>query len=175
MKKEMLSGRCKTCTYGSKCLGGCPNTRLTMNGDIHSENQYCAYNLETKRFESKYSEETDAEGLFKTAQDMIKVEKYHEAAAALRQVCSLQKENVEAFKAKGYCEYMCGNYELCEADNQKALELVPDDPYALHGYGIAIHRRGRKEEGVGYVRKAVELTGGRDPDFVQDLTVMEQA
>lgn len=174
MKKEMLSGRCKTCTYGSKCLGGCPNTRLTMNGDIHSENQYCAYNLEIKRLESKYSEETDAEGLFKMAQDMIQAEKYQEAAAVLHQVCALQKENAEAFKAKGYCEYMCGNYELCEADNQKALELIPDDPYALSGYGIALHRRGRKDEGIGYVRKAVELTGGTVPDFVQDLIVMEQ-
>jgi len=42
---EKLGGRCKSCDYCETCLGGCPNTRLTINKSIYSENQYCWHNL----------------------------------------------------------------------------------------------------------------------------------
>lgn len=61
--KDKLTGSCRICTYGSKCLGGCPNTRLTMNGDIYSENQYCAYHLELEKKETQYASYDDAKEL----------------------------------------------------------------------------------------------------------------
>ena len=45
---DNLGGDCKICKYSKRCLGGCPNTRLSMNGDICSENLYCTYNLKIK-------------------------------------------------------------------------------------------------------------------------------
>jgi hypothetical protein len=59
MTKDKLAGQCKTCKYGSKCLGGCPNTQLTMNGDIYSENQYCSYNVALKNSEEKIAGYSD--------------------------------------------------------------------------------------------------------------------
>lgn len=47
-KKEDLKGDCLKCEHAIKCLGGCPNTRLSMKGDICSENPYCTYNLKLK-------------------------------------------------------------------------------------------------------------------------------
>ena len=44
MLKSMLKGDCAVCIYGNRCLGGCPNTRLAIHGDIYSENLYCSYN-----------------------------------------------------------------------------------------------------------------------------------
>ena len=43
--KENLKGDCLRCEYAEKCLGGCPNSRLCMNGSIYSENLYCTQNL----------------------------------------------------------------------------------------------------------------------------------
>ena len=47
-KKESLKGDCLKCKHAETCLGECANTRLSMNGDICSENLYCTYNLKLK-------------------------------------------------------------------------------------------------------------------------------
>lgn len=173
MEKKKLSGLCSSCRYGSKCLGGCPNTRLTMNGDIYSENQYCSYHLELKHMEEKYSEETNVKGLFDLAQMLLIREEYQEAAYALEQVVRLEPEHIEALKTKGYCEYMCGNYSTCEEDNKKALIQNPLDAYAMRGYAIALYRQGRLQEGLDYMHKAVVLNEGQDYDLLQDLNSMQ--
>ena len=48
-KKENLKGDCLKCEYGEKCLGGCANSRLSINGSIYSENLYCTHNLLMKK------------------------------------------------------------------------------------------------------------------------------
>lgn len=121
IKKEQLEGDCKTCIYGSKCLGGCPNTRLTMNGSIYSENKYCAYNLKLKDIKKKYQEETETENLLKAADCMIKQGVYQEAAIILHRLLELEPEHKKALIAKAYAEYMCGNYETCKDDNAKSI------------------------------------------------------
>lgn len=173
MTAAQLSSSCRECVYSSKCLGGCPNTRLTMNGTIESENKYCAYNLELKKMKSKYAEITDSEGLYQLAEELIKSGEYQEAAFALEQVVRLSPDDMRACKAKGYADYMCGNYKSCKEDNAKVLEGNPNDAYALKGYGIAVHRLGNKEEGLRYLRRAVELTGYTDRDMLEDLRIME--
>lgn len=173
MAKEKLKGSCGSCRYGSKCLGGCPNTRLTMNGDIYAENQYCAYHSQLTHMQEKYTNETDVQGLFDLGQRLLAQEEYQEASYALKQVVSLSPEHAQALKAKGYCEYMCGNYNACEEDNKKALNQNPNDAYAMRGYAIALHKLGRNGEAIGYLRKAVELTGGRDYDLLEDLRIIE--
>lgn len=172
MTKDQLSGACKTCIYGSKCLGGCPNTRLTMNGDIYSENQYCAYHLALKEMEEKYEVCEEAEVLFQMADSLMRQGEYQEAAYALKQVLRLEPKHVNALKEKGYCEFMCGNYELCLKDNERALAQNERDSYALGGYAMALYRLGQKAEGMEAMKRAVELSGGRDQNLIQDLRFM---
>lgn len=172
MTKDKLSGACRNCTYGSKCLGGCPNTRLTMNGDIYSENQYCAYHLSLKQMEEKYTLYKDKESLFKLADTLMRQGEYQEAAYALKQVLHLDPENTDARKEKGYCEFMCGNYALCLEANEKVLKTDEKDSYALGGYALALYRMGQKKEGLKRMRQAVELTGGKDQNLIQDLKFM---
>lgn len=172
MTKDKLSGACRNCTYGSKCLGGCPNTRLTMNGDIYSENQYCAYHLSLKQMEEKYTLYKDKESLFKLADTLMRQGEYQEAAYALKQVLHLDPENADALKEKGYCEFMCGNYALCLEANEKVLKTDEKDSYALGGYALALYRMGQKKEGLKRMRQAVELTGGKDQNLIQDLKFM---
>lgn len=111
IKKEQLEGDCKTCVYGSKCLGGCPNTRLTMNGSIYSENKYCAYNLKLKDMKKKQKKETEVQKLFERSDALIRQGVYQEASIILSRLLELQPKNKEALSAKAYAEYMCGNYE----------------------------------------------------------------
>ena len=172
MTKDKLSGACRNCVYGSKCLGGCPNTRLTMNGDIYSENQYCVYHLSLKQMEDKYAVCEDEASLFTLADVLMRQGNHQEAAFAFGQVLRLDPENTDALKAKGYCEFMCGNYELCLEANEKVLKADKQDSYALGGYAMALFRMGEKEEGMKKMRQAVELTGGRDQNLVQDLRFM---
>lgn len=172
MTKSQLSGACKTCIYGSKCLGGCPNTRLTMNGDIYSENQYCAYHLALKEMEEKYEVCEEAEALFQMADSLMRQGEYQDAAYALKQVLRLEPKHVNALKEKGYCEFMCGNYELCLKDNERALAQNERDSYALGGYAMALYRLGQKAEGMETMKRAVELSGGRDQNLIQDLRFM---
>lgn len=173
MTKDKLKGACHSCRYGSKCLGGCANTRLTMNGDIYSENQYCAYYPELKYMEVKYAEESDIHGLFELSKRLLMQEEYQEACYALERVVSLSPKNTEALKVKGYCEYMCGNYKTCEEDNKKALVQNPGDAYAMRGYAIALYRQGHLKDSLNYMRKAVALSGGLDYDLLQDLNIIE--
>lgn len=172
MTKDKLSGACRNCTYGSKCLGGCPNTRLTMNGGIYSENQYCAYHLSLKQMEEKYAVCKDGKSLFKLADALMRQGEYQEAAYALEQVLYCDPENTDALKEKGYCEFMCGNYERCLKDNEKVLKADEKDSYALGGYALALYQTGQKEEALKKMRQAVELTGGKDSNLLQDLKFM---
>ena len=170
-KKEELEGDCRTCIYGSKCLGGCPNTRLTMNGSIHSENQYCAYNLKLKKMKAKQQEITEAKGLFEKADGLIRLGIYQEAAIVLSRLLELEPEHEKALVAKAYAEYMCGNYEICKEDNAKALELNKGNADALSGYAIALFKLGDTEGGIKNMKKAVKLSGGRK-DLEKDLAGM---
>lgn len=172
MTKDKLSGACKNCNYGSKCLGGCPNTRLTMNGDIYSENQYCAYHFSLKKMEDKYSVCKDSQSLLRLADKLMRQGNHQEAAFAFGQVLQMEPKNADALKGKGYCEFMCGNYERCLEANRKVLDADGQDSYALGGYAMALFRMGEKEEGMNKMRQAVEITGGRDRNLVQDLQFM---
>lgn len=169
LRKEQLEADCGTCTYGSKCLGGCPNTRLTMNGSIYSENQYCAYNRMLKQWRKNYQKENNGIKLHIVAQDMLRTGQFQNAACALQRVNELMPDNTDAWLEKAFCEYMCGNYSLCLNDNEEALRIDPVNAYALKGKGIALHKLGRGKEGLEYLKQAAELTGYEDEDILNDL------
>lgn len=171
MTKENLEGHCKTCVYGSKCLGGCPNTRLTMNGDICSENTYCAYNLKLKQLDKKYEDNTNVEELSRIADYLINQGVYQEAVVVLNQLLKQEPEHINALLAKAYAEYMCGNYEICKQDNKKVMDLQPENLEALRGYAIAVFKLGNYQEGIQNMKEAVRLSGG-NRDFQEDLQGM---
>ncbi|MCM1172298.1 MAG: radical SAM protein [Clostridium sp.] len=170
-KKADLDANCKSCVYGSKCLGGCPNTRLTMNGSINSENQYCAYNLKLKEMKKKQQEITDKERLFEKAKVLLKSGIYQEAAIILNRVIELEPNHEKALVLKAYAEYMCGNYEICKEDNERALEINASNADALSGYAIALYNLGDKQGGIDNMKRAVVLSGGRR-DLQEDLAGM---
>ncbi len=172
LKKEQLASDCSICNYGSKCLGGCPNTRLTMNGSIYAENQYCSYNLMLKQWRQSFSKETDAKQLHQMAQGFLKQEQFQKAAIALTRVLELMPEHAEAYKEKAFCEYMCGNYQSCKEANEAALSMNKEDAYAMKGLGIAHFKLGNGSEGILHLKRAAELTNYSDEDILNDLRVV---
>jgi len=169
MSKEHLEGDCAICTYGSKCLGGCPNTRLTMNGDIHSENRYCIYNLSLKRMRNYLQSENDIQWLIAQSKQSVDNNDFQTAAFLMKRVLSIEPENKKALAIAGFVEFMCGNYTLCESANRKALELDPSDTYAMKGLGLALHKLGDSVRGLEYLEQAAKLTNYTDKDIMNDL------
>jgi len=167
--KAQLQGDCAICIYASKCLGGCSNTRLTMNGDMYSENQYCAYNVALKSLRERLLQETDAQWLMAQAEYSLANNEFQTAAFFTDRVLMLDPDEKKALAIKGFAEFMCGNYTLCENANRVALELDPDDAYAMKGLGLALHKQGNSAQGLEYLEKAANITNYADPDVINDL------
>ena len=171
-KKEELAGDCALCLYGSRCLGGCPNVRLTMNDDMNSENLYCSYNLALKGLREGLCEETDFDRLITQAEQSIRNKDFQTSAFFTERALELAPENQRALAIKGFAEFMCGNYSLCENANRRALELYPGDTYAMKGLGLALHKLGKSEEGLKHLEEAARLTNYEDSDVMHDLNYL---
>jgi len=176
MRKDQLSGDCKRCVYGSKCLGGCTNTRLIMDGTIYGENKYCSYNNYLKNKIEEISKETDVSTLLEKARNAAKNQNIQEAALLAEQVVRLNPENIEAYKLKGYAEFMCGNYEQSEKDNRTAIALSADDGYVWKGLALAIYKRKNQplQNVVEMLEKANKLSEYKDLDLIHDLNLIKQ-
>ncbi|MCL2839297.1 MAG: radical SAM protein [Defluviitaleaceae bacterium] len=174
MTKDKLTGNCAICTYGSICLGGCPNTRLTMNGDIYSENHYCAYNLALKKVREDLQESADVDYLTSLAKKSIPSNNYQTAALFTERALTIEPENKEALSINGFAEFMCGNYLKCEEVNRRALKINPDDTYAIKGLGLALHKQGHSEQGLACLERAAKLTNYEDSDIMHDLAYVKQ-
>ena len=143
-----------------------------MKGSIYEENEYCAYNLALKAKEKKYSDCDNAAALQKLVDSLISQGEYQEASFALKRAKELEPDNAEVYRAMGYSEFMCGNYEACLAANDKALEMNSSDTYAMGGRALALYRLGKSEEGIKLMREAVAKSGGKDMNLLQDLRYM---
>ena len=172
LTREKLSGECRSCAYGSRCLGGCPNTRLTMDGSIYGENQYCAYNLAVNKMKKRYETETDPKKLWKTGDALVRAGYYQEGAIALSRLLELSPESVEAYLIRAYAEYRCGNYEKCLEDNEKVLSSEPENLDALDGSATALFAMGERERAIGRMRQAAEIPGIRQEEMRNNLRQM---
>lgn len=161
--KAKLKGECNQCKYGDECLGGCPNTRLTMEKDIWAENRYCSYNVGMKKTRSIVAQRTDIEQLMKDALRYIEEREYQIAAIVLDRVLELEPSNLEALKYNGFVNFFMQNLHQAERSNRRALEVNPTDVYSMKGLGVTLFKGGKKDEGIGYLKQAVSAT---DPSFM---------
>jgi radical SAM protein with 4Fe4S-binding SPASM domain len=170
--KAMLKGECNQCKYGDECLGGCPNTRLTMEKDIWAENRYCSYNVGMKRSRDIVAQRSDTEQLMKDAFKYIEEQEYQIAAIVLDRVLELDPSNLEALKYHGFVSFFMQNLNQAEQSNRKALEVNPEDVYSMKGLGITLYKKGDKPEGIGYLKKAVSMTDNKFMDPFFDLALI---
>ena len=173
MKRTNLEGACKECKYGDVCLGGCPNTRLTMNGTIYSENIFCAYNVAVKRLANSlktYSKEK----LFQHATQLAKEKHYQESAIIIKHLIAHSPEDKHLHSLYGFVNFFMGNYEIAKESNEIILKRDPKDWYALKGLGLCLHKIGNHEAGIAVIRKAIQYAPEGNYDPLHDLAFVYQ-
>lgn len=163
MSKSKLTGFCNKCGYGDVCLGGCPNTRLTFNKDIYSENQFCLFNMAIKKATEKIQKMNDKKEVFELAKKLVERNEYQIAELAFSRAIELDDKDIELFNHYGFTCFTLGNYQDAKKANTLALELDADNVYANKGMGVTLAKLGQVEEGLKYLRKAAELT---DTDYM---------
>ncbi|MFD2233635.1 radical SAM protein [Phaeospirillum tilakii] len=173
LRKEDLAGTCRSCRYGALCLGGCPNTRLTIRGDIHADNPYCSYAVALDRAAAELAPVEDVEEMRAMAERLTGRGEYQLAGMVLEKLLERRPDDVAALAAYGYVSYRLDNLDRARAANERALALDPDNIYVTKGLGVVMHAQGRSEEGIAHLRRAVAL-GGESPDLdsYHDLAVV---
>jgi radical SAM protein with 4Fe4S-binding SPASM domain len=144
MTREKLLGYCRTCSHGSQCLGGCPNTRLVMNSDMYSENQYCSYNVALKNSEKELREIFSIAELLQMAQVSVQEGEFQRAAQEAARLLEIDNGNVEALRLKGHADFINGNYELSEEAYRAVLAAAPEDGDAKKGLSLALFKQGKR-------------------------------
>lgn len=171
LAKKDLGGLCATCKYGETCLGGCPNTRLTMNRDIYSENEYCSYNLGMKKAIARLNE-FETTSLAELGKKFAHKGELQLAGLVMAKALEASPGDAELLNYYGFVNFMLGNYRMaCEA-NQTVLASDPNNVYSNKGLGLSLARLGRVEDGIAYLQKATELTDARYMDPYHDLAVL---
>ncbi len=172
MKKTDLQGACKTCQYGELCLGGCPNTRLTMTGKIYSENEFCSFNLALKKTQKIIAPIDDPAELLATARNLTMKREFQLATLSLERALEIEPEDIDVLELYGYVNFSLNNMEECRNANQQVLNLDAENAYANKGMGLALHRLGDSESGIRYLQKAVSLAPKEDTAPYHDLAVV---
>ena len=172
ISKAQLKGDCHLCKFGEDCLGGCPNTRLTMEKDLYGENKFCSYNVGIKQTRKLLEQENNIEKLMKDAQDYLRKEDYQIAELVYNRVLEIEPNNLEALQYHGFVNFYLKNYQRSVATNKKAVELNPEDVYSLKGLGISMFHNDKKEEGISYLKKAISLTDINFMDPYYDLALL---
>ncbi|MBA2853563.1 radical SAM protein with 4Fe4S-binding SPASM domain [Methanococcus maripaludis] len=173
--KSKLGGLCNECIYGQICLGGCPNTRLTMNGTIYSENNYCSYVVAMKGALKWLNDINEFDTLKNMAVNFTSAGDYQVAGMILDKSLSINPNDTELLSYQGFVSFMLGNYEKSKIANEKALSIAPDDAYINKGMGLSLSKLGKLDEGMNYLNKAMDLANENylDPYYDTAVTLIE--
>ena len=168
MSKDKLSGQCKECMHGDACLGGCSNTRLTMQGSIYGENEYCAYGLRIKKCQRIIEQKQDRLELLKTAYAFAKSGDYQVAQIVADRLETMNESSDDFYALAGFIYFSMGNYEKSLLYNEKLLTNSPSDVYATKGKGLCLCKMNKVVEGLAYLEKAASETPAEDMEPYED-------
>jgi tetratricopeptide (TPR) repeat protein len=95
--------------------------------------------------------------------------RFDQAVSEFRRVITIDPKHAEAYNYVGYMFAEKG-IRLDEAERliQKALELEPENGYYIDSLGWAYYQQGRYVEAVRELRRAVELTRGKEDPVIYD-------
>lgn len=172
MTKDKLSGICKKCMFGNRCLGGCGNTKLTIGKSVYCENTYCSYNYTIKKAEAQFEKISDLDSLLIKARKFAENNSYQLAELLLSKMLSIDSNNEEALKLFGYVSFMLENYREAFEANEKLIKKYPLDPYVNKGYGLSIAKLGNIDKGILHLKKAIELSDRKYMEPFNDLAVI---
>ncbi len=175
LKKSDLQGLCSKCQYGQSCLGGCSNTRITMEGSLYAENKYCSYNFAVSKAEDQLKKIDSPELLKSKADKFLSANNFQLAEILLSKAVELDGGDMELLSVYGYVCFMLGNYGAAEKANRDVLRNRPNDSYAYKGLGLTLCRMGSLEDGLACLRKSIDLADENffDPYFDLCMILVE--
>ena len=112
-KRDDLKGLCRECKYGDMCLGGCSNSRFTLNGTIESENILCSYNYKLVQAR-KYINKLDEEQLLQLFTILIEKNEYQIAKMVYDRIKNINGNHVIEMSEK----YLQVNMDCKENNNE---------------------------------------------------------
>jgi radical SAM protein with 4Fe4S-binding SPASM domain len=172
MTKDKLLGLCKKCAFGNQCLGGCSNTRLTMEGSVYSENKYCSYNVAVSTAQKQLEKIDDMDVIMSKARKFAGNGNFQLSEILLSKAIEMGCNDIGLFEFYGYVSFMLGNYLDAKKANEEALKINPDSAYANKGMGLSLGRLGEVDKGIEYLRKAIALSYESFTDPYYDLAVL---
>jgi radical SAM protein with 4Fe4S-binding SPASM domain len=174
MKRIDLGGSCLSCVYGDVCLGGCPNTRLTMNGSMKSENPFCSFKVATDKLAAKVENFKKQDELFPKALDYAQNGRLQEAAIILEHLLKQKPNDEDILALTGFVHFFIGNYPKAKEVNETILKQSPTHSYANKGLGLTLHKMGETREGIKFIEKAIEYATDDFLDPYYDLATVYQ-
>jgi len=171
MSKEKLSGFCNKCGYGDVCIGGCPNTRLTLNKGIHSDNNYCSYHVAIKKAAQKIIHESDGSKLFAIGKNLASKNEFQLSELVMEKALKLDGNNIDILNYYGFISFMLKNYETAKAANEKVLKLQDKNVYALKGLGLSLVKLGEINKGIDLLRQSTNLADENYLEPYYDLAI----
>ncbi|MBN1697968.1 MAG: radical SAM protein [Spirochaetales bacterium] len=171
LTKNGLEGFCRICAFGSRCLGGCAGSKLTMTGSM-KENTYCSYRTEVEKQAEKIAAIDDYDELIRSGYACIKQKSYQVAALYFERALDIKPDDPSAIDNLGFVHFFLENYEISKAWNERALALNPKNAYARKGLGLCLSRLGRVKEGIFHITRAIQLAGNDTSDYYIDLAVV---
>jgi radical SAM protein with 4Fe4S-binding SPASM domain len=170
MSKDKLSGECGVCGYGSKCLGGCPYIRFSMDNTIYGENRYCIQNIGMKKFKEEIAKKNDTDEIFADAKNAEKNKDYQRMAMLIDRYLQLDDSNVaEVWRMKGFADFQNGNYSMSEEANIQALNINSNDINAKKCLALAIFRQGKEIEGMKLLAEVAQIGDQDAIDKLEEL------
>lgn len=172
MTKDKLCGVCKKCTFGNQCLGGCSNTRLTMEGSVYAENKYCSYNVAISTAKKQLEKIEDIDVIISKAKKFADNENFQLAEILLSKAIEMGNKDIKLLEFYGYVSFMLGNYVDAKEANEAVLKIDPENAYANKGMGLSLGRLGEIDKGIEFLRKAIQLSDENFTDPYYDLAVL---
>ncbi|HUQ95390.1 MAG TPA: tetratricopeptide repeat protein, partial [Bryobacteraceae bacterium] len=78
------------------------------------------------------AQSSPAESLWRAARELIQSGQYHDAVKKLDTAIDLKPKYAQAFNARGFAWLLLRQYERALGDFDRALQILPDYPNALH-------------------------------------------
>ena len=168
---NQLKGFCSDCMYSPVCLGGCANSRYSINGSLESDNEYCLYSLMIKRELEKIPIFSDKHDIELFVEQCESNNNYQLLNSYIQKIMphfkDMKHEYNYLLNMLSYSYFKLELFEKAIINCQLVLEKFKGDALALKGLGLSQYSLGNIDEGKKNMFLSIKNT---DKSFMEPYT-----